>query len=51
MMLIEIFRAKPQTLFKKTSTKNFQAARSGAMFADIPKDTPKEVDEGKPEDV
>ncbi|KAF2262093.1 hypothetical protein CC78DRAFT_535143 [Lojkania enalia] len=40
-------KAKPQTLFKKTSTKNFETAKSGALFADIPRDTPKEVDEGK----
>ncbi|KAF2750283.1 hypothetical protein M011DRAFT_474742 [Sporormia fimetaria CBS 119925] len=33
--------SKPQTLFKKTSTKNFEASNGGGpMFADIKKDTP-----------
>ncbi|KAF2715187.1 hypothetical protein K504DRAFT_336723, partial [Pleomassaria siparia CBS 279.74] len=37
-------KSKPQTLFKKTSTKNFESAK-GAMFADIPKkDSVKEED-------
>ena len=30
-------RSKPQTLFKKTSSKNFESAKGTAMFADIPK--------------
>ncbi|KAH8724742.1 hypothetical protein GQ44DRAFT_827144 [Phaeosphaeriaceae sp. PMI808] len=29
--------SRPQTLFKKTSSKNFESAKGGAMFADIPK--------------
>jgi hypothetical protein len=32
-------RSKPQTLFKKTSSKNFESAKGTAMFADIPKKT------------
>ncbi|ORY00320.1 hypothetical protein BCR34DRAFT_618649 [Clohesyomyces aquaticus] len=35
-------KAKPQTLFKKTSTKNFETSKGAAMFADIPKDIPAE---------
>ncbi|RAR01930.1 e3 ubiquitin-protein ligase bre1 [Stemphylium lycopersici] len=34
-------KSKPQTLFKKTSSKNFESTKSGGdtlMFADIPKD-------------
>ncbi|KAF2790278.1 hypothetical protein K505DRAFT_327691 [Melanomma pulvis-pyrius CBS 109.77] len=31
-------KSKPQTLFKKTSSKNFESAKGAAMFADIPKD-------------
>jgi hypothetical protein len=31
------YRSKPQTLFKKTSSKNFESAKGTAMFADIPK--------------
>ncbi|KAF2114897.1 hypothetical protein BDV96DRAFT_646764 [Lophiotrema nucula] len=42
-------KAKPQTLFKKTSTKNFETATKTTMFADIPKDTPKEDEENKEE--
>ncbi|KAF2273794.1 uncharacterized protein EI97DRAFT_435716 [Westerdykella ornata] len=39
-------KSKPQTLFKKTSTKNFEtASKGGAMFADIPKAAPEEKDE------
>ncbi|KAH7390566.1 hypothetical protein BKA66DRAFT_459223 [Pyrenochaeta sp. MPI-SDFR-AT-0127] len=30
-------KSKPQTLFKKTSSKNFESAKGTAMFADIPK--------------
>ncbi|KAJ4303117.1 hypothetical protein N0V90_002009 [Kalmusia sp. IMI 367209] len=30
-------KAKPQTLFKSTSSKNFESAKGAAMFADIPK--------------
>ncbi|KAH7378399.1 hypothetical protein DE146DRAFT_672997 [Phaeosphaeria sp. MPI-PUGE-AT-0046c] len=30
-------KSKPQTLFKKTSSKNFETAKGTAMFADIPK--------------
>lgn len=46
MQVLTICRSKPQTLFKKTSTKNFESAtKGGAMFADIPKDAPKEKDE------
>ncbi|KAF2474072.1 uncharacterized protein BDR25DRAFT_301571 [Lindgomyces ingoldianus] len=42
-------KSKPQTLFKKTSSKNFEAASAmgTAMFADIPKEDPK--DKGKTE--
>jgi hypothetical protein len=32
-------RSKPQTLFKKASSKNVEAAKGTAMFADIPKAT------------
>jgi len=32
-------RSKPQTLFKKTSSKNFESAKGTPMFADIPKTT------------
>lgn len=41
-------RSKPQTLFKKTSSKNLEAAKnSGKLeFADIPK---READEGQAE--
>jgi hypothetical protein len=40
-------RSKPQTLFKKTSSKNFESAKGSAMFADIPKKaTPEEDAEG-----
>ncbi|KAF1995107.1 hypothetical protein P154DRAFT_500773 [Amniculicola lignicola CBS 123094] len=36
-------KSKPTTLFKKTSTKNFETAKGAAMFADMPKkDTVKE---------
>ncbi|KAF2174475.1 hypothetical protein K469DRAFT_708713 [Zopfia rhizophila CBS 207.26] len=38
-------KSKPQTLFKKTSSKNFEAAKGASMFADIPKDNP--TDENK----
>lgn len=31
-------RSRPQTLFKKTSSKNFESAKGTAMFADISKD-------------
>ncbi|KAF1851129.1 uncharacterized protein K460DRAFT_302972 [Cucurbitaria berberidis CBS 394.84] len=31
-------KSKPQTLFKKTSSKNFESSKGTAMFADIPKD-------------
>jgi hypothetical protein len=37
-------RSKPQTLFKKTSTRNFETAKGAPMFADIPKNAPKEED-------
>lgn len=30
-------KSKPQTLFKKTSSKNFESSKGTAMFADIPK--------------
>ncbi|KAL1608392.1 hypothetical protein SLS60_003333 [Paraconiothyrium brasiliense] len=30
-------KAKPQTLFKSTSSKNFESAKGAIMFADIPK--------------
>ncbi|KAG9198088.1 hypothetical protein G6514_000522 [Epicoccum nigrum] len=30
-------KSKPQTLFQKTSTKSFEAAKGQPMFADIPK--------------
>lgn len=30
-------RSKPQTLFQKTSTRSFEAAKGQPMFADIPK--------------
>ncbi|KAF2253833.1 hypothetical protein BU26DRAFT_548203 [Trematosphaeria pertusa] len=40
-------KSRPQTLFKSTSSKNFEAAKGAAMFADIPKDNPK--DENKAE--
>ncbi|KAF2824024.1 hypothetical protein CC86DRAFT_372159 [Ophiobolus disseminans] len=30
-------KSKPQTLFKKTSSKNFESAKGTAMFADMPK--------------
>jgi hypothetical protein len=30
-------RSKPQTLFKKTSSKNFESSKGTVMFADIPK--------------
>lgn len=30
-------RSKPQTLFKKTSAKNYESSKGTAMFADIPK--------------
>jgi len=32
-------RSKPQTLFKKTSSKNFESSKSTPMFTDIPKKT------------
>ncbi|KAJ4366902.1 hypothetical protein N0V83_007431 [Neocucurbitaria cava] len=32
-------KSKPATLFKKTSSKNFESAKGTAMFADIPKAT------------
>jgi hypothetical protein len=32
-----MYRSKPQTLFRKTSSKNFESAKGAAMFADIPK--------------
>ncbi|KAF2028987.1 hypothetical protein EK21DRAFT_90204 [Setomelanomma holmii] len=32
-------KSKPQTLFKKTSSKNFESAKGTAMFADVPKKT------------
>ncbi|KAF2128643.1 hypothetical protein P153DRAFT_397691 [Dothidotthia symphoricarpi CBS 119687] len=35
-------KSKPQTLFKKTSSKNFDTAKGASMFADIPKNSPKE---------
>ncbi|KAL6706732.1 hypothetical protein ACN47E_005274 [Coniothyrium glycines] len=36
-------KSKPQTLFKKTSSKNFEATKGAVMFADIPKaDGPEE---------
>jgi hypothetical protein len=45
-------RSKPQTLFKKTSSKNFEAAKGGAlMFADIPKNAPKEDEDTKMQDA
>ena len=44
-MLIE-FRQKPQTLFARTSSKNFEAAKGAAMFADIPKDNKQSGEEG-----
>ncbi|CAO2649367.1 Nn.00g067520.m01.CDS01 [Neocucurbitaria sp. VM-36] len=31
-------KSKPQTLFKKTSSKKIESAKGTAMFADIPKD-------------
>ncbi|PSN71186.1 hypothetical protein BS50DRAFT_570588 [Corynespora cassiicola Philippines] len=34
-------KSKPQTLFKKTSSKNFEAAKGAPMFADIPKEETK----------
>ncbi|KAH7074384.1 hypothetical protein BKA63DRAFT_443353 [Paraphoma chrysanthemicola] len=37
-------KSKPQTLFKKTSSKNFESAKGTAMFADIPKKTTPESD-------
>ncbi|KAF1940921.1 hypothetical protein EJ02DRAFT_213335 [Clathrospora elynae] len=30
-------KSKPQTLFKKTSAKNYETSKGTAMFADIPK--------------
>ncbi|KAJ4991740.1 hypothetical protein SVAN01_02855 [Stagonosporopsis vannaccii] len=30
-------KSKPQTLFQKTSTRSFEAAKGQPMFADIPK--------------
>ncbi|KAF2999336.1 hypothetical protein E8E13_005491 [Curvularia kusanoi] len=30
-------KSKPQTLFQKTSTRSFEAAKNQPMFADIPK--------------
>ncbi|KAJ4354013.1 uncharacterized protein N0V89_005745 [Didymosphaeria variabile] len=39
-------KTKPQTLFKSTSSKNFESAKGAAMFADIPK---KEQDASKAE--
>ncbi|KAF2733522.1 hypothetical protein EJ04DRAFT_513164 [Polyplosphaeria fusca] len=45
-------KSKPQTLFKKTSTKNFETAKNTNtnMFADIPKETLKEADEAAPKE-
>ncbi|KAF2205170.1 hypothetical protein GQ43DRAFT_477626 [Delitschia confertaspora ATCC 74209] len=37
-------KSKPKTLFAKTSTKNFEAAKGASMFADIPKDKTLEED-------
>ena len=31
--------SKPQTLFKKTSSRNYETSKGTAMFADIPKKT------------
>ncbi|KAF2012669.1 hypothetical protein BU24DRAFT_395728 [Aaosphaeria arxii CBS 175.79] len=40
-------KSKPQTLFKKTSTKNFESSKASgaAMFADIPKNAPQKAAE------
>jgi hypothetical protein len=35
-------RSKPQTLFKKTSTKNHESLTGSPMFADIPKEVSKQ---------
>ncbi|KAH7122587.1 hypothetical protein B0J11DRAFT_569377 [Dendryphion nanum] len=40
-------KSKPQTLFKKTSTKNFESAKGAAMFADIPKAPIKEEEKSE----
>lgn len=37
MKALTLFRSKPQTLFQKTSTRSFEAAKGQPMFADIPK--------------
>jgi len=29
-------RSKPQTLFKKTSARNYESSKGTALFADIP---------------
>lgn len=44
-------RSKPQTLFQKTSTKNFESAKGGLMFADIPKNAPAQKKEVEEEDT
>jgi hypothetical protein len=41
---MHVYRSKPQTLFKKTSTKNFESGKGSGtlLFADIPKKDAKE---------
>jgi hypothetical protein len=34
----QALRSKPQTLFKSTSAKKLESAKSAPMFGDIPKD-------------
>ncbi|KAJ4318746.1 hypothetical protein N0V94_004260 [Neodidymelliopsis sp. IMI 364377] len=38
-------KSKPQTLFQKTSTKSFEAAKGQPMFADIPKKADQTTDQ------
>ncbi|KAF2654226.1 hypothetical protein K491DRAFT_693992 [Lophiostoma macrostomum CBS 122681] len=38
-------KSKPQTLFKSTSAKKFEFAKSAPMFGDIPKDKPAVVED------
>ena len=41
-----MYRSKPQTLFKKTSAKNYESSKGSGtlMFADIPKKDAKQED-------